>query len=256
MKAIILAAGQGSRLRPLTRDVAKCLLPIGTRTILEHQLEALAQNSIRDVFIVGGFKIEQIENLLKETDINVNPHIVYNPFYNQSNNLVSLWFAKHQITSDFLLLNGDVLFHPDILQPLLNNSSGICLMTSRKPVYDEEDMKVQIQNGRVIRVNKTMDVNNADCESVGILKFRGNESKELVKTLDSLVRHDENINRWFLVAIECLIEQEFNVTPVPTNGRPWIEIDTPSDYRKAIHRKSEFGLFAESPQEKTITHSR
>jgi choline kinase len=104
-------------------------------------------------------------------------------------------------------------------------------------------MKVKLNNDRIVEVNKTMDVNLADCESIGILRFKKESAQPLIKILDALVRREENLNIWFLVAIQQLIDSGFQVTPIPTNGRPWIEIDTPEDYQKAIEMKCDFGLF-------------
>ncbi|MEM3449658.1 MAG: sugar phosphate nucleotidyltransferase, partial [Nitrososphaerota archaeon] len=148
MRAIILAAGKGERLYPLTRNTPKSLLEIGNGiTLLENQIMALSKNGVKDIILVVGYKAEQIEAKIRDVgDFNCNIETIYNPFYEISNNLISLWLATPKMDDDFLIINGDNVFVPEVIQKLLNvdNKKEICFLIDRKELYNEEDMKIII----------------------------------------------------------------------------------------------------------------
>src|SRR5690606_34114380 len=120
MRAIILSAGQGSRLLPLTQDRPKCLLPVGGRSVIEWQVRHLATGGVTEIAVVLGFHADQVADQLQAL---AGPQLairtIFNPFYNVSDNLGSCWMARGEMEGDFLLLNGDTLFEPAILKKLL-----------------------------------------------------------------------------------------------------------------------------------------
>ena len=121
MRAIVLSAGQGRRLLPLTAEIPKCLLPVdGDRTLLEVQLATLARCGISRVSVVSGFGVEGVERFLAGTPVpGLTVELVFNPFYAVSDNLATCWVAREAMSEDFLLLNGDTLFEPTVLRRLL-----------------------------------------------------------------------------------------------------------------------------------------
>ena len=120
MKAIILSAGQGGRLLPLTEALPKCLLPIGDQTILSHQIRSLNACGISDIAVVTGFAAGAVEATLDELPSSLaTPRCVFNPFFNVADNLASCWMARHEMAHDFILLNGDTLFEPAVCERLL-----------------------------------------------------------------------------------------------------------------------------------------
>ena len=117
--AVILSAGQGRRLLPLTATMPKCLLPIHERTLLEWQLDALARCGVPRATVVTGFASDQVERLVAGRTAPPRTQLLYNPFFRVSDNLVSCWIARGEMTGDFLLVNGDTLFEPAVLERLL-----------------------------------------------------------------------------------------------------------------------------------------
>ena len=158
MRIIILAAGKGTRAFPLTKNTPKPLLDIGNGvTLLEKQLENIQKSkAVDEVILVIGYLAEQIEVKLKMHEENgLKITTVYNPFYETSNNLISLWLAKHCMDDDFLITNGDNIFEPDVFADLVNkNEEGIFLTISKKNKYNDDDMKVVLRDKTVARVNK------------------------------------------------------------------------------------------------------
>ena len=120
MNALILAAGQGRRLWPYTSECPKCLLTLGTHSILEHQLVRLSAAGIDQVTVVAGFGLDAMRHEVGRLHLDgMSVQVVYNPFFAVADNLISLWAARAEMGDDFLVLNGDNVFHPDIPHFLL-----------------------------------------------------------------------------------------------------------------------------------------
>src|SRR5262245_29687369 len=122
MKAVILSAGQGSRLLPLTAERPKCLLLLGPKSLIEWQIDVLSRCGVDDIVVVVGFRAVLVETLLGKLERpGLRLRTLFNPFYNVADNLGSCWLARHEMAGDFLLLNGDTLFETAVLQRLLQS---------------------------------------------------------------------------------------------------------------------------------------
>ena len=137
-KAIILSAGQGSRLGHLTDDKPKCLIDFNGRTLLDRQLDALAANGVEEAVVVTGFRDDQIEAALdRRGDAAPRVRTVYNPFYKVADNLGSLFVAREELDGDVLVWNGDTLVSVELMAAVVGNGGrqGICVTIDRKPGY-------------------------------------------------------------------------------------------------------------------------
>ncbi len=227
MQAVLVAAGRGTRLSPLTDNTPKCLLELEGRAILDYQLEALKCCGVRELLVVTGHRAEQLEARLPR-----NARVVYNPFYASSNNLASLWHARFCLEPSFVYLHSDVIFDPAILERLLASRAEVVLAVERKRC-DAEDMKVQIRSGRVIRAGKELDDNEADGEFIGLARLSGDAVGELVQEMDSILR-EGGLNEYFARAVERLARRGVDVVPSePEPGWFWTEIDTAEDLAAA-----------------------
>lgn len=243
MKVVILAAGKGERLYPLTRNTPKSLIHLGHGvTILESQLECIAAAGISEVAIVCGYRAEQIEAKvgLYRRDHGLQIEIVYNPFYEISNNLVSLWFARYEMlaSAGVIVLNGDDVCQKTVLAGLMAvpQTHELCVTISRKAAYDWEDMKVRIDAGRLLRISKDIPPEASDAESVGIVRFTGKAVFRLVGTLDAMVRVEANRTVFWLEAINDLIRQGWPVWPYEIDDGDWAEIDFHLDVQTITDR--------------------
>jgi choline kinase len=226
MRAIIIAAGKGTRLWPLTKNTPKSLLDVGQGlTLLEAQLHSLAENNIRDIVIIVGYRAEQIEAKVREYQNDFNIQTVYNPFYDCSNNLLSVWMARHFMDEDFITINGDDMFTPEVISGLLKSEHNITMVIDEKEQYDDDDMKIIHENGMVKQVSKQIPLKEANGESVGIIKFSGHGPKIYVSILEEMVRLSSNRNVFYLKAIQEVINKGYPVHYAACNPNDWGEID-------------------------------
>lgn len=231
MKGIILAAGKGTRLNGAAVK-PKCLVDIGGLTLLQRQINSLRRANITEIVIVVGFEGDTIREACGEGIC-----FVENPRYAETSSLYSLWLAREHLTGGFVVLNSDVLFHPHILDGLLNSPYDDALLISycqamTVPLGDEE-MKVKVRGKVVIDISKEMHPREADGENVGIVKFGLAGANLLVNYMNDLISGGA-LKDW---APRAFLEfaTRHRLHAVSTDGYPWIEIDFPEDYHKALH---------------------
>jgi choline kinase len=231
--AVILAAGAGTRLRPRTERVPKCLLKLGGRALLDYQLDALAAAGIRDVLLVTGFAAEQILARFRlPAQAGSRIRTAHNPDFETTNNLHSLWAARAEFAGrDFLCLHADVLFHPALLGPLLENRADAAMLLD--PELVEETMKARLEGNRVVEIGKNIPREKQAGTFLGIARFAPAASAALPEVLDALVADPGRRNDYFVACIPALAARGLRVEPVWTQGLPWIEIDIESDYDRA-----------------------
>jgi choline kinase len=231
-RAIILAAGRGSRLKNVAGDVPKCLAPMGAATLLERQIAALKTAGIDEIVVVTGYRAELVKQVCGDA-----ARCVENTRHAETNSLYSLWLARDYLRDGFVVMNGDVLFHPHLLAELLDAPCEDGLLISYSdaaaPLGDEE-MKVVVRDGCVAEITKQMDGRLADGENVGVVKFGAAGARLLIEKLDALIAAGAERD-WSPRAFrEFALERPLYV--VSTRGLPWIEIDYPADYCRAMEQ--------------------
>ena len=246
MKVIILVAGKGERLMPLTKNTPKSLLELGNgETILERQLQSIKKCNINEVVLVVGYKAEQIEAKIKDiSDMNIQA--VYNPFFDVSNNLVSAWMAKEYMKEDFIILNGDVIFKHSVMEDLLKVDSEISMVLDRKNFYSDEDMKAVTENDQVLEVSKKIPADKSNAESIGMIKFQGKGKDKFVATLDALVRDKDNLNKFYLYAMQEVMNEGFLVRHSECSEQDWSEVDFHPDLKTVRNNLSRFTQIIEN----------
>lgn len=251
MKAIILSAGQGKRLRPHTDDTPKCLLPVrGDEPVLEVQLRTLAECGVEDAVVVIGFGAERVEeHVARRMPAGIRVTTVFNPFYAVSDNLATCWLVRSQMRGDFVLLNGDTVFEAQVLRRLLAAPEApLTLAINEKEDYDDDDMKVALsRDRRLIGVGKTLDPRIVDAESIGLMRFRGEGAALFRRILERAVRREDATQRWYLSIVEEMA-QESHVATAAITGLWWGELDSPEDL-EALR-----GYWNEEPKEDSRVH--
>ena len=234
MKAVILAAGIASRLRPLTNNTPKCLLKVGDKRILELTIDNIIANNINDVIIVTGYLEEQIKDFVAASYPKLNVIYIYNEVYNSTNNIYSLWLTKDNLLGDeMLLMDSDIIFDKDIIAKLLASGYDNCLALKRHNVQDEE-IKVKVdENGRVLEIGKEVKLNEAIGESIGIEKFGVETLHKLFEIIDRKIIVDKQVNQFYEAAFEELAQKGADMFIVDTTDNICMEIDTAADLEAA-----------------------
>ncbi len=236
MRAIILSAGQGRRLMPLTASTPKCLLPVeGDRSILDLQLEGLTQCGIRSVAVMVGFGADEVESFIARSAYrHLDVQTRYNPFFAAADNLITCWLAIGEMTEDFVLLNGDTVFETAVLRRLLASEyAPVAIAIDRKAEYGDDDMKVTLEWGTRLRaVGKGIPSALIDGESIGVMAFRGEGVEAFRTALDRAVRNPAALSKWYLDVVDAMAGPML-VRSVSIEGLWWAEIDSPADLAKA-----------------------
>ncbi|MBA4225598.1 MAG: nucleotidyltransferase [Hyphomonas sp.] len=231
MKAILLSAGRGSRLLPLTESRPKCLLPVQGTTLLGHQLDTLEAAGIRVVTVVTGFLPNLVEAELAGRSGPLKATPFFNPFFQVADNLASCWMVRERMDDDFLLINGDTLFKLDLIEKVIAAPSAPILVTiDQKTSYDPDDMKVSLSGSSLTAIGKTLLPNETDAESIGILRFQGKGPEIFRSKLEQMMRTQDGVQAWFLKAINAIASTEGGVETVLIKGHRWAEVDTVADF--------------------------
>ena len=225
-RAIILAAGSGSRLRPLTDDRPKCLLEVGGMPILAHQVQALARCGVGDIVVVVGYRGDLIRRHL-----GARARYVENERYATTNSLYSLWLARDELAAGSLILNSDVLAAPILFERLLRSPAPDAVLVERGQHFEAEDMKVTLNGLHVLDFGKGLPPERAHAHNVGVARFSGDGAVRLAGCVEQLVEagHERD---WVPAAFREFASR-WPLTAVPTEGLPWIEIDYVEDLTRA-----------------------
>jgi choline kinase len=230
-KAIILSAGQGSRLLPLTENMPKCLLGLGSRNMLEWQLRGLAAAGVGEAVVVTGFRAELVERALEQiTPRHMRVRTLFNPFYKVADNLASCWMVRGELNGPSLILNGDTLFEPEIARRLISAPTApITVTIDRKSAYDADDMKVSTSGDRLTAIGKKLPLATVTGESIGFLRFEPAGAHAFINEIERTMRTPEGVGLWYLSAIHRLANSGTNVRVASIEGLQWGELDFPAD---------------------------
>ena len=232
MKAIILAAGVGSRIRPLTDNCPKSLLKIGDKTILEMMITHLQDCDIDEIIFVTGYLENQIKEYVEKNFPTIKAHFVLNKKYAETNTGFSLLLTKELVQdSDFIKFDADVVFDQEILKKLIACQYENALCIDKNIDLDAEEIKVIIDDeNKILKASKTVDPKKAVGESIGIEKIGKNTAKILFKELEEMMKDEKNHQEYYEAAYERLIEKGINFHALDITGSKWVEIDTKEDF--------------------------
>lgn len=229
MKALILAAGKGSRLAPLTDTVPKCCVTVQGQTILARQISALHACGIQDICVVSGYLHEVVK---KEAEgLNGDIIVIENNEYERTNNMYSAYLGKPYLAGEaFLMLNGDVFIDDCTLQTLVSYPAADAIVVDTER-YLEESMKVVVDGQRITHISKTIPPQAAYGSSIDLYKFSEPSGSLFFDTCDVFLHQKGEVKLWSEVALDAILHNT-GFQPCPLNGR-WVEIDTMGDLEEA-----------------------
>ena len=221
MKAIILAAGRGSRMGKFTKNTHKSLFKINGKSLLNKIVEDLRLLKIKDILIVTGYK----SNLIKK-DIKDKVRYSYFPNYKNTNNLQSLLHVKKELNTSFLCLFADLFFDKKIISLLKKNKKDICLAIDTKKVL-KNTMRIKLYSHKIIDIGSEIDVSEGHGNFIGIAKFSKFGAQKLKKKLNLLKNNHKD---YYTEAIKKLIEEKNKIGFIDCKSIYWKEIDLYQDY--------------------------
>lgn len=234
MKAVILAAGMASRLRPLTDTTPKCLLQIGERCLLQRAIDALLQCGIDRLVIVTGYRGNQIVDFVTSRYPSLNVTFIENKDYATTNNIYSLWLTRRYVDGeDALLLDSDIVFDPQIVARLLACGCSDALALNAHQLGEEEIKVIADAGGRVMEISKVCSIDDAIGESIGIEKMSSSYTRALFAELHKMIEDEGLVNIFYERAFERLIPQGHTFHALDTTDLFSAELDTVDDFEQA-----------------------
>lgn len=222
MKAIILAAGLGRRLRPYTNNLPKCLIKIKGKTILERQINLLMACGIRDILIVCGFQAEKVRLFCSKFK---GVRVIFNPFYAHSNSVVSVWLSKDKWDEDLIFMNSDILLDKMLLKEMIQDKSSISILVKKG---EKEGYRVRLNKEKV----QKMAMNIPDKLTFGVYSGITKINRKSLDLFGSVLGkwlEQGRWNDWYEDVVSEMAGKGCGVKPILINSFFWHEIDTPED---------------------------
>ncbi|MDC1103765.1 phosphocholine cytidylyltransferase family protein [Nitrosopumilus sp.] len=243
MKVIILAAGEGKRLRPLTNDKPKCMVKLFGKTLLQHQIDIFQSHNIDDISVVTGYKNEMINFK--------NIKYFKNNNYNSTNMLETLFCAEDELKSDVIVSYGDIIFEESVVQSLINSTDDISVVIDSNwksyweqrfinPLDDAESLTLD-NDGFITNIGQKVTDSDQICgQFMGLMKFRSDSIdviKDFYKKSKKQSKSGTNIlnsklsfeNSYMTDFLQGLVNYGCRLKAVKTNNK-WLELDTMNDY--------------------------
>ena len=221
LQALIVAAGKSTRLYPLTKEMPKCLIEIGGKTIIARNVDALLKNNVGDIVVVTGFGGDKLSEHIGNCG-----RCIYNPFFAVAGILASTWLGLKEIQNDFVFTYSDIIYDADILKGLIEYPAK-CVIGVKKHSIGRDSEKVKIRGKGVTAISKDMPEFEADGEFIGIAKFAGSAVKAFRNTVEELARENTFPEYDFINAIERLLLKGHKIAPyLVDKNKKWIDVDS------------------------------
>jgi choline kinase len=235
MKAIILAAGKGSRLGSITLETPKSMLKLNDEhTLLSFNIQQLCNLNVDSIILITGYQSQKMESyaLTLSEKYNITIEVAYNPFWNHCNVLGSLYIGLDKINDDFLFLHADTLTEIEVLNGIRESNCDICLAVDFKKC-GEEEMKFWIDNNQIIRITKDQIGKEADGEFVGVAKFSKSMIEYFMKNSKAVFQKGE-LNHYMEKVIDNgLLDKSLLVGYFDASNYKTIEVDFEDDLKLA-----------------------
>lgn len=236
MKAIILAAGMGTRISRFIDEKPKCMVDIGGITLIKYTVELLKSKGISKIIIAVGYKAELIKEELKNCEV----EFAYNPFYDVTNGIASMWFARDYLDSEeTIVMSGDVYLEPEIIERLIEVKSDPVLLADSSRVI-EADYRYNYENGILKKYGKDLSVEETTGECLGVAKLG---KKYVVRYKEHMLKmiNSQIHSVWWENVLYDLSARE-NIYVEDINGCFWAEVDYVEDYKRILKHRKEMGF--------------
>lgn len=243
MIAIILAAGSAKRMGGLVNELPKGLLALKENVSpISRSLDLIDKYSdIKKVIVITGYRSENIENSFSNKYKSLSIEYLFNSDFNHYNNAYSVYLAKEKILNGFLLINSDTIFHSKIFETICKSNKSVLMIDAQKNLADEEMKVSKNAQNLICKISKNLPLNISFGEYIGITKFYEKEAKLFCEYLTDCIENKKEYDFYYEDVYNEMIKNH-PLNYVITDGYPWIEIDFPADYEKAITLNIDYEL--------------
>ncbi len=228
MKAILLAAGRGTRISRMVEHIPKCTLPIDGKPLIRITTELLIKAGF-EITVCVGYKSNLIHKALKGLKV----QYYENPFFDITNSIASLWFAKDSLDGDILILNADVFFSEEILRRILTDNRDVVMAIDTGRTITGDYFFSTTDSGVIKKYGKELPLTERSCEYVGIAKVTKTFLPLLMKRMEELIKNQKHHMWWEDVLYSLTAERD--IYTVDINGEFWSEIDYFDDYERILN---------------------
>lgn len=231
MKTVILAAGLGTRLRPKTNEMPKCMVEVNGVKIIQKQIENLLSNGIKkeEILVVTGYRADKLKGFLDENYYGIN--VIDNVDYDKTNNMYSMYLAREFVKGQpFIMMNADVFYDADVIKDLLSDDRKN-LIVCDDGRYIEESMKIIKNDNRIMEISKKISEDEAYGVTIDVYKFSEQASDKFIEIIKDYIEEQKDLNSWTEVAINELVKKE--IFESLDMKYKWVEIDNHEDLKQA-----------------------
>ncbi|MCH5275697.1 MAG: phosphocholine cytidylyltransferase family protein [Lachnospiraceae bacterium] len=230
MKAILLAAGKGSRISRMVQEIPKSTLPINGVPLIQRNVDMLQKKGLETVVCVG-YQQDVIRKALQDYDVTY----YFNPFYGVTNSIASLWFARQELEGDCLILNADVFFSEDILEMIMAERHPAVMLVDKSRRKTGDYFFATTDNGCIKEYGKDLPLQYRSCEYVGIAKISSDFMPVFTNRLDQLIKESRHDLWWENTLYSFTNENEHEIHTKDVEGSFWSEIDYFDDYERILN---------------------
>ena len=230
MKAILLAAGRGTRISRKVERVPKSTLPVDGVPLIRRSVELLQSAGMQCV-VCTGFEEKKVKKALDGIE---NITYCYNPFYDITNSIASIWFAKDEMDDDLLVLNADVFFSGEILEQVISDQRNPVMAIDYSRTVEGDYFFATSMDGRIEKYGKGLPLEQRSCEYVGMAKIEKSFLPKFIRRMEELIESQQHNVWWENILYSFTDKKEEAIYTVDVDGRFWAEIDYFDDYERIL----------------------
>jgi choline kinase len=225
MKAIIMAAGIGSRLENISGNRPKCLIEMDGISLINRSVTLLASRGITDICVITGYKSELIRRELQD-----RVSYLHNPYFQVTNSIASLWLAKDMLQDDVILMNADLYYEAEVLDTALAQKGNAVMLSDSTRIIDA-DFRFGVVGDRILKTGNQLTNDETDCEYVGIVRIDKSFIETFRKRLEHMIKSGDFKN-WWEGVLYAFIDDGIAITHKDVGGAFWSEVDHLGDYNR------------------------
>ena len=225
MRAIIMAAGVGSRLLGINGGRPKCLIPARDQTLLGRMIGQLREHEVHDISVITGYK-----SALVERELPPRVRLIHNPFYSVTNSIASLWLARELLTEDTLLMNADLYFEPEVLDIALAQTHLVAMLSDRRRI-ESADFRFRTRGDCILEASKHISDLETNCEYVGIVRLDRSFIGVFRERLEEMIERG-SFSDWWEAVLYSFLGGDVDIKCADVRGAFWTEVDHAVDYAR------------------------